>query len=194
MASLGGVAGGVLSGRLSRRIGSARIIWFSMLVLGLPQLLVPLAEPGWRIAVFVIGLAVFWFSAVVYNVAQVSYRQAICPPRLLGRMNAAVRWVVWGTLPLGGAARRRARHLLGVRPTLWIAFAGSWAAGWWVFFSPLRRLRDVPRPQGDDPRSLTGHQGAGSQARAAESCRTAPGRSSVTSPAAASAPSVVPPR
>ena len=33
VASLGGVAGGALSGRLSRRIGSARIIWFSVLVL-----------------------------------------------------------------------------------------------------------------------------------------------------------------
>ena len=88
VASLGGVAGGALSGRLSRRIGSARLIWFSILVLSLPQLLVPLAEPGWRVTAFVAGLAGFWFSAVVYNVAQVSYRQAICPPRLLGRMNA----------------------------------------------------------------------------------------------------------
>ena len=26
----------------------------------------------------------------------------------------------------------------------WIAFVGSWAAGWWVLFSPLRRMRDVP--------------------------------------------------
>ena len=144
VASLGGVAGGALSGRLSRRIGSARLIWFSMLVLSLPQLLVPLAEPGWRVAAFVVGLAGFWFSAVVYNVAQVSYRQAICPPRLLGRMNAAVRWVVWGTLPLGGLLGGALGTAVGVRTTLWIAFAGSWLAGWWVFFSPLRKMRDVP--------------------------------------------------
>jgi MFS family permease len=145
VASLGGVAGGVLSGRLSRLMGSARIIWFSVLVLSLPQLLIPLAEPGGLIAVFVVGLAVFWFSAVVYNVAQVSYRQAICPPRLLGRMNAAVRWVVWGTLPLGGLLGGAFGAWLGVRTTLWIGFAGSWAAGWWVYFSPLRRMRDVPK-------------------------------------------------
>jgi len=31
-----------------------------------------------------------------------------------------------------------------VRATVWIAFAGSWAACWWVFFSPLRGLRDAP--------------------------------------------------
>jgi MFS family permease len=144
LASLGGVAGGALSGRLSRRIGSARIIWFSMVVLSAPQLIIPLAEPGWRVALFVVGLAVFWFSAVIYNVAQVSYRQAICPPRLLGRMNAAVRWIVWGTLPIGALIGGALGTVAGVRPTLWIAFGGSWLAGWWVFFSPLRRLRDTP--------------------------------------------------
>ena len=155
--SLGGVVGGVLSGRLSRLIGSARIIWFSMLVLGLPQLLVPLAEPGWLVVLFAVGLAGFGFSAVVYNVAQVSYRQAICPPRLLGRMNAAVRWVVWGTLPLGGLLGGALGTWLGVRATMWIGFVGSWAAGWWVFFSPLRGLRDIPElevdraPGGDVP-------------------------------------------
>jgi MFS family permease len=137
------VAGGALSGRLSRRIGSARIIWFSLLVLGLPQVLAPLAEPGWRVALFPLGLAVSWFSGVIYNVAQVSYRQAICPPRLLGRMNAAVRWVVWGTLPLGGLLGGALGTAIGVRTTLWIAFAGSWLAGWWVFFSPLRKMRNI---------------------------------------------------
>jgi hypothetical protein len=57
-------------------------------------------------------------------------------------MNAAVRWVVWGTLPLGGLLGGVLGTVLGVRPTLWIGFAGSWAAGWWVFFSPLRGMRD----------------------------------------------------
>jgi predicted MFS family arabinose efflux permease len=144
VASLGGVAGGICSGRLARRIGSARIIWFSLLVLGLPQLLVPLAEPGWRVAAFAVGMAAFSFSAVVYNVAQVSYRQAICPPHLLGRMNAAIRWVVWGTIPLGGLLAGAFGAVLGVRATMWIGFTGCWAAGWWVFFSPLRGMRDVP--------------------------------------------------
>jgi MFS family permease len=164
VASLGGVAGGVLSGRLSRRIGSARIIWFSMLVLGLPQLLVPLAEPGWLVALFPLGFAAFTFSGVVYNVAQVSYRQAICPPRLLGRMNAAVRWVVWGTLPLGGLIGGALGTWLGVRATLWIAFAGCWAAGWWVFFSPLRRVRDIEELEVDRaPGGEVPGQGGGEQ-------------------------------
>ena len=59
VASLGGVAGGLLAGRLGRRIGSARIVWYSMLVFGFPQLLIPLAAPGWRVAAFAVGMAAF---------------------------------------------------------------------------------------------------------------------------------------
>jgi Na+/melibiose symporter-like transporter len=148
-AGLGGVAAGIASGRLSRWIGSARIIWVSMLVFDAPGLLLPLAEPGWRLALVVAGGAAMTFSAVLYNIAQLSYRQAICPPGLLGRLNAAIRWIVWGTLPLGSIIGGTLGSVLGVRPTMWIGMAGSWAASLWVLFSPLRRMRDVPGP-GDD--------------------------------------------
>jgi MFS family permease len=144
ISAVGGVAGGIAAGRLARRIGSARIIWFSILVFGLPQILAALAEPGWLVVLFPIGYATMFFSAVVYNVAQVSYRQAVCPPRLMGRMNAAARWIVWGTMPLGGVIGSALGATIGIRPTLWIGFAGSWVAGFWVYFSPLRRMRDIP--------------------------------------------------
>lgn len=145
--SLGGILGGVLSGRLARWIGSARIIWFSMLVFGAIPILLPLTATGWRLAFFPIAVAGLSFTAVVYNIAQVSYRQIICPPELLGRMNAAMRWIVWGTLPLGGllGGVLGSATALGVRPTLWVSVLGSWAAGFWVLFSPLRRMRDIPK-------------------------------------------------
>jgi MFS family permease len=152
LAAVGGVAGGVLSGRMARWLGSARVIWFSMLVFGLPQFLPALAEPGWRVALVPIGFATAFFAGVVYNVAQISYRQAICPPRLMGRMNAAVRWIVWGTMPLGALIGGALGTAIGVRPTLWIGLIGSWAAAFWVYFSPLRgiatfrRRRNLSRP------------------------------------------------
>ncbi|MBO0833889.1 MAG: MFS transporter [Actinobacteria bacterium] len=145
LAATGGVLGGVLAGRLARLIGSARIIWFSILVLGLPQFLPAAAEPGWSVALYPIGFAFTFFSAVVYNVAQVSYRQTVTPARLMGRMNAAVRWIVWGTMPLGGVIGGALGTAIGIRPTLLIGFIGSWAAGLWVYFSPLRRMRDIPQ-------------------------------------------------
>jgi predicted MFS family arabinose efflux permease len=150
--SIGGIVAGLLSGVLARWIGSARIIWVSMLGFGSLALLLPLAEPGWRLSLFAVGVLGFSFSAVLYNVAQVSYRQAICPPELLGRMNAAMRWIVWGTLPLGSLAGGVLGTLIGVRPALWVGVVGSWAAGFWVLFSPLRRMRDVPTgPEPSEP-------------------------------------------
>jgi hypothetical protein len=40
-----------------------------------------------------------WLGQVLYNIAQISYRQALCPPGLLGRMNASIRFLVFGALP-----------------------------------------------------------------------------------------------
>jgi MFS family permease len=142
--SVGGIVGGVLSGRFSKWIGTARIIWYSVLVFGAIQIVLPLTAPGWRVVFFPIAGFSLTFSAVVYNIAQVSYRQIICPPELLGRMNAAIRWIVWGTLPLGGVIGGALGSAIGIRPTLWISVVGSWAAGFWVLFSPLRGLRDIP--------------------------------------------------
>ena len=144
--SLGGVLGGVLSGRLSRWIGSARIIWFSMLVFGAIPIVMPLTAPGWRLVLFPIAGFGTSFTALTYNIAQLSYRQLITPPDLLGRMNAAIRWIVWGTLPLGGVIGGvlGSASLLGILPTLWVSVIGSWAAGFWVLFSPLRTMRDIP--------------------------------------------------
>ena len=41
------------------------------------------------------------FCGVGWNINQVSLRQAITPPRMQGRMNATMRFIVWGTIPLG---------------------------------------------------------------------------------------------
>ena len=60
--SLGGIAGGVLSGRLARRIGTARIIWFSMLVFGAIPIVLPLTAPGWRLIFFPIAGAGLTFA------------------------------------------------------------------------------------------------------------------------------------
>ncbi|SOE07363.1 MFS transporter [Streptomyces sp. Ag109_G2-15] len=144
--AIGAIAGGVFAGRLAKKIGSARVIWVSMLVFSAPQVIAAAAWRGWGVLLFPLGWGITGFSALVYNVAQVSYRQSVTPPELMGRMNAAVRWVVWGTLPIGGVLGGVLGTLIGVRPALWLAFIGSWAAGWFVFFSPLRHMRDVPQP------------------------------------------------
>ncbi|MFG5718255.1 hypothetical protein [Streptomyces murinus] len=108
-----------------------------------------IAAAAWRgrgVLLFPLGWGIAHFTGMVYNIAQVSYRQIVTRPELMGRTTAAVRRVVRGTLPIGGVLGGALGTLIGVRPALWPAFGGSWAAGRFVFFSPLRHLRDVPRP------------------------------------------------
>jgi len=148
LGSLGGITGGMLAASISRRIGSARILWFSLLVFAVPSLLLPLAEPGWRIILFVLGEGASTFACAVFGTLQLAYRQSVCPPDLRGRMNAASRWITWGVLPVGGLLAGFAASAIGIRPAIWIAYAGYWAAGFLVYFSPLRRVRDVSELDG----------------------------------------------
>ena len=83
-------------------------------------------------------------GVVVYNVTQVSFRQALCPERLLGRMNATMRFLVWGTMPIGGLIGGVLGSTVGVRTTLFITAAGGSVSFLWVYLSPLRTMERLP--------------------------------------------------
>lgn len=148
--AVGGLVGAVLAGRAARAVGEARIIPVSAVAGGLAFALTPLALPLADVvppvATLITGGALFSFAVVVYNVAQVSFRQRLCPPALLGRMNASVRFIVWGTMPLGSLLGGWLGTHLGVVPTLWVAAVGSLLAALPVVLSPLSTLTELPRP------------------------------------------------
>jgi predicted MFS family arabinose efflux permease len=144
LGAAGGVAGGFLSQILSRRIGSARLAWLSMAVFSPPGLLIPLAGPGWWVLLFAAGWMSWTFGATLCAVALVSYQQGTCPPALAGRVAAAARWVNWGTLPLGGVVGGILGSAFGVHTILWVAVIGGCSSGLWLYFSPLRHMRDLP--------------------------------------------------
>lgn len=143
LGALGGLVGATVAGRLARRVGTARIIWVSIL-LELPFLFAtPFAFPGWGVLLVSLTYAMTTASAVVYNVAQVSYRQAVTPTRLLGRMNASTRFIVWGVMPLGSLTGGVVGSLLSIRVTLLLAALGTSLSVLWVLASPLRTVRDI---------------------------------------------------
>ncbi|HEX4836466.1 MAG TPA: MFS transporter, partial [bacterium] len=82
----------------------------------------------------------------VYNITQVSLRQAIVPHRLQGRMNATMRFLVWGTMPLGGLVGGFLGEQLGLRGAIGVGAAGNLLAFLWVLASPVRGLERSPRP------------------------------------------------
>jgi predicted MFS family arabinose efflux permease len=147
LGAVGGVAGGVAARFLARTVGSARVSWLAMTLMSLPGLLIPMTGRGWRVLLFGAGWMSWTFSSTVAGISLTSYRQAACPPHLLGRVSAAARWINWGTLPLGGLTGGALATAAGLRPTLWIATTGGCCAGLWLLFSPLRGMRDIPLPR-----------------------------------------------
>ncbi|MDP9841270.1 MFS transporter [Streptosporangium lutulentum] len=142
--ALGGLSSAAVVGVVGRRVGTARIIWLSVLVTSPFMLLIPLTEPGWRILLFAVAMFMSGVGAVLYNVGQVSFRQSVTPEHMLGRMNATMRFVVWGTIPLGGLAGGALGEFFGARTTLWISAVLALLALVPLLLSPLRTMRDLP--------------------------------------------------
>ena len=160
--AIGGIVGAVGADRLSRWVGEGRIIALSAVAFVPATALTPLAAtlPWPPQVTLVAGGALLSFSVVVYNVTQVSFRQRLCPPELLGRMNASVRFLVWGTMPVGGLLGGWAGTHVGVLPTLWIAVAGTALGTLPVALSPLVCMRDLPGAPIASPAEVVHAEGA----------------------------------
>jgi MFS family permease len=152
--AVGGVFGAMVARRFAGWVGQGPALWISIAI-GVPAVLpMPFVQRGWLLWLLAAGQVVFGASIVVYNITQVSFRQLLCPERLLGRMNATIRFAVWGTIPIGSLLGGILGATIGLRPTLWVAVAGSLLAVLPVFLSPLRTMRELPTeyvPEGVEP-------------------------------------------
>ncbi|WIM94406.1 MFS transporter [Actinoplanes oblitus] len=153
---LGALAGALSARRVTDRFGQRRMIWVSIVVTAPFGLLLPFAREGWLLWAAMIGWAVTYFGGTVYNIAQVSLRQALTPPNLLGRMNATMRFMVWGTLPLGSLVGGVLGQYLGVRPAMLVGAIGYLFGFVPVVLSPLRRT--APAPVGEVADDLPGSE------------------------------------
>jgi MFS family permease len=146
--SVGFLLGTLLPGWVTRRFGLGPGIIGGLLLVGLSDLLIPLA--GGSVVVLVIMMvlmtAQFFFGLgfVIFNTGQVSLRQAITPDHLQGRMNAVMSFIDWGVVPLGGLLGGGLGEAIGLRSTLLLAAMGEILAILWLLLSPLRSLLEQP--------------------------------------------------
>ena len=144
--SVGGLVGAVLTSAMSRRFGQARTAWVP-LAIGCPiGLLIPLADRGPRLALFIVGWFAFSFAITVYNIAGVTLRQTLCPPELLGRMNATMRFLCVGAMPVGALIGGALDAKFGPRTSLWATQIGLLAVPLILLASPLRGGGDILPP------------------------------------------------
>ncbi|MDQ0258505.1 MFS family permease [Sinomonas atrocyanea] len=146
--SVGGLLGALATPWLAARAGEGPLLPLGLMVGGAAVVLFPLAlaaGPGpLALALLSVGEFGMSFGVIVYNVMQVSMRQRVCPPRLLGRMNASIRCVVWGVMPIGSLLGGWLGERWGLVPTLWIGIVGQILAVLPVAVGPFFRLRTLP--------------------------------------------------
>jgi len=147
LAGLGGLTAAFVARPLAARLGQGPGMWQVLAVTGFAGLLVPLARPGVLLWTACLGSALYGFGAVFYNIVQVSFRQRLTPERLLGRMNATIRFLVWGPLPLGALAGGLIGQYVSVRTAVWVGSVGGALTFLPILFSPLRTMRHLPEPE-----------------------------------------------
>ena len=148
--AIGWLVGSATAPRLRARLGVNGATILGMAIGAPSAFLIPLAPHGLAAVPFLAAaIAIGGFGAVVYNIQQVSLRQTITPERLQGRMNATMRFLVWGTIPLGSLTGGALAATIGLRPTLFVGAAAGLIAVAPVLLSPLRTLREFPAPESD---------------------------------------------
>jgi predicted MFS family arabinose efflux permease len=146
VASVGGVIGSLVTGRISRKIGIGPAFVLGCVLFPVPLVLVPLAGGAdWTILAF-LSLAEFFsgFGVMILDITGGSIKAALIPDRLRSRVAGAYMVVNYGVRPLGALVGGGLGTWIGLRPTLWLATVGAIAGVLWLLPSPLLRLRELP--------------------------------------------------
>ncbi|MDQ6712871.1 MAG: MFS transporter, partial [Candidatus Dormibacteraeota bacterium] len=136
LAGIGPIAFATLAPVLRRRFKLGQLLVGELLVVG-PMLalldVAPSLPEAPALLVVALSLGVSFGLAILGRILTRSYVQAAVPPQLLARVNASVRVVAWGGVPVGAVLGGTLTQLVGVR---WlIALASGLALLLFVVFA-----------------------------------------------------------
>ncbi|MGI9096178.1 MAG: MFS transporter [Candidatus Limnocylindrus sp.] len=147
IAGIGGLAAAAAADRVSKRLGVGKTILYMSPLAGPFLALVAIGQPDATV-LNVALLAASGFTGIasgtIYNINQVSLRQAITPEPMQGRMNATMRWFVWGTIPIGALLGGVLGESIGVRATIALGGSLSTLAFVPLLFGPVPAVREMP--------------------------------------------------
>ncbi|MFN8593079.1 MAG: MFS transporter [Thermomicrobiales bacterium] len=142
---VGALLGSIAAGPARDRFGIGTALVGSQILFGLTGMLVPLAVlfPRWAVLLVVGAEFLQWLMVLVYDVNAVSLRQAVTPDHLLGRVNGTMRFLIWGTRPLGSLAGGYLGSRIGLPMTLVVGAFGMLIAFLPLLASPIPKLRSL---------------------------------------------------
>ena len=149
VAALGGfgsLVGALLAERMAGRFGLGRLVVASLLVAALGNLLIPLAPAGMPLVAvaFLVGQQLIGDTAVtIYDVTEISMRQARVEDRHLGRVNATVRVVMVLAMLVGTVVGGLVAEAVGLRAAAFLGPLFALAGALGLYRSPVWRVGRV---------------------------------------------------
>jgi MFS family permease len=140
---VGAIVGALLARPITNRVGPGRAMVLGASLGPLLGILIPFTYGGALLACFVVGTAGLGATQTIFKVVGGSYRQAVVPAHLLGRVVAISRTLTWGPLPLGGLLGGALGELLGPRHALLVLALAMLSSPLWLLRAPVSQIRDL---------------------------------------------------
>ena len=155
-----GFIGALAAPALGRRFSPGRILTATMLCTVAVTFVIPLASFTAPIPVM-IGVQLSAALCIpAYNVTQLSLRQRLVPPEMLGRMNATMKTIVWGVMPVGAVTGGILGSTIGIVPTIFVGAVVMLGGIPWLF---AREIRALPRTAAPPAGERASGENAGEQ-------------------------------
>jgi MFS family permease len=153
--ALGGVLGGLCAVRVRDLLGAGPAVTGSMLLLGLPFLLIAVVPNGYLAGA---AMVVMGTGEGIWNVLTMSLRQAVIPDPLRGRVLSAFRMFGWGAASVGTAVGGALAHELGLRSPLLLAGVALPVAA--LLLAPALSTSAIDRARAGAAAPIADHQGS----------------------------------
>jgi MFS family permease len=151
LGNVGAVAGALASTWIMAHVRFGTLLVVMPLSAAVGIALIALATPSTAVFFIAAGVIVGEFGTTVYDIGQLSLRQAVTPADMLGRMNATVRFVNWGPIPIGAFIGGVLGQVIGLRPVLWVAAIGCLLPAVPLLLSAIRSLTSMPTAPAPQP-------------------------------------------
>jgi predicted MFS family arabinose efflux permease len=145
-AAAGSLAGATAGTRLRQALGLGRVMVVNTVGVSVTLLLLLVPRhaslPG--LAILCAAQFVYGANITMFNVSAITLRQITTPKRVLARMNATYRMLLFGAAPFGAILGGLLGSAFGLRSALVISLLAMTSPLLWLFFSPAFRLKEMP--------------------------------------------------
>jgi predicted MFS family arabinose efflux permease len=143
LGNIGWLVGALVAGRTARVLGLGRALVLGGALAGAPFLLVPLLPEAYAIPELAAVQAIWQVGLIIYNVNALSLYQTQVPARILGRVSASRRWIVFGVVALGNLLGGVLAAQIGLRSALIVGASISLVAFTSLLSPAIRTLATV---------------------------------------------------